>query len=599
MVSVASDMVIANPLSLGWQQRNLKIVNKEGMTVSLNHNIAQLKVSNTKQKQIERNLPVRIIVLKARQEGVSTGEAADMFEDVNRRQNRFGCLISADSDSTAKVFKVIKRFQNEMPVNLKREPKYSSRKELEYPAPHYSSILCQTAGKEVLGRGGTTHKNHLTELAFWSHASEQVDALFQEIPKIPDTSVTIESTAFGTTGEFHDRFQIAVKFIKDQINLYGEIRDYNGFLPVFLAWHIFPDYQMKLPSDRYFQPESDHEVYGDEKELIAKYNCTMKQLYWRRWVITNEFKNVLARFMQEYPATAKEAFQGTGRMVFLPSSLDKLEKACKKPECHIEFYMGPGGKSDVRYRQVNRRENCWAVWKFPQKNHSYVEFGDVAEGILCDPKNKRSAPDRSVAGILDRWDFDLPMVYYGRPSTIEFGDQMLMAAKFFNYAWASPEMNSIGQSVLDTFKRDSYQFIYQREHKEETEVTEDSPLLGWRTTTKTRKPMVADGETVVDEGEIRIYDHRVIDEMRCFIHGPDGKPQADTGRHDDCVIMLLGLIQLHQRCPMDDGDYSWLNKEPKEPVHESIMGQYDDDSDMDGDETLNEMIYEDIEDYEG
>ena len=71
---------ITDTTSLGWQYNNLKIVNKAGETVKLDHNIAQLRIHNTKRLQLMRDLPVRLIVLKARQEGVSTGEAADMFE---------------------------------------------------------------------------------------------------------------------------------------------------------------------------------------------------------------------------------------------------------------------------------------------------------------------------------------------------------------------------------------------------------------------------------------------------------------------------------------------------------------------------------------
>lgn len=581
---------LSSKTSLGWQRRYLKIVNKASELVPLHHNVAQLKVYNTKLHQIRRGLPVRIIVLKARQEGVSTGEAADTFEDANRKPNRASCLISADLDSTNKVWRMIRRFQRHMPSDVRKQPLHSNRKEIEYTAPHASSILCQTAGKEVLGRGGTTNKVHVTELAFWAHAGEQLFGLLQEVPAEPETSVVFESTAFGTTGEFHDRFQIAVKFVQDQINLWGEVRHYDNFLPVFLSWQSFPEYRMALPEGYVLELEADHEVYGDEVELVQKYGCDFEQLYWRRWKISNEFKNVLPRFMQEYPACAREAFQGTGRMVFLPTSIDVLEKHVCKPQMHIEFYEEEKGR--INYRVVNRRENCWAVWRMPEKNHSYCLFGDVAEGILADPSDKRSEPDRSVAGVLDRTAFDVPMVYYGRPDTIEFGDQMVMAAKFFNYAWASPEMNSIGQSILDTFKRANYQYIYQREHKEETLEEDVSQFLGWKTTVKTRKPMIADLETVVNEGELRIYDHRVIDEFRTFVHGPNGKPQADTGKHDDCVIMIAGLIQLHKRCPID-ADFSWLNAEPKAKPDIAYMGQYDDESDMDGDdEDLTSLMYE-------
>ena len=562
--------------SLGWQETNLKIVNKNAEVVPLHHNIAQLKVYNTKQLQRERDIPVRLIICKARQEGVSTGEAADVFEDINRKINRANCLISADLDSTAKVFKMIKRFQDEMPLDKKRKPEHSNRKEISYPHPHSSSVLCQTAGKDVLGRGGTTHKVHATEVSVWPHADDKLDALFQEIPELPDTSIVLESTAFGTTGDFHDRFWIAVDRLKSNSH------DYNGFLPVFLPWHIFPDYRMNIPKDFHYDVETDHEIFGDERELVVKFGCSVEQLYWRRHKIINDFKNDLSRFKQEYPATAREAFQGTGRMVFLPTAIDVMEKHCRSPKDYIEFYETEDGR--VKWRSVHRREHCWAVWKYPIRNHHYVEFGDVAAGKLSDPTNPKSKSDRSVAGLLDRDDYDIPIVYYGRPTTIEFGDQMLLSSRFYNYAWTSPEMNlGIGQSILDTFKRASYPYIYMREKKEEEIVSEASSLMGWMTTTKTRKPMIADLIEVVNEGGLKIFDKRVLNEFRTFVRNADGKEVADVGRHDDCVLMVAGLIQLHKRCPFGGDDYGWLNKPRKEKEDIVYAGQVetdDDDDDM-------------------
>lgn len=569
--------------SLGWQESNLKIVDKKTNLVSLKHNIAQLKVYNSKMIQRKRGFPVRIITLKARQEGVSTGEAADTFEDVNRRKNRMACLISADTDSTDKVFKMVRRFQQYMPRNLKIPTEYSNRKEITYKHPHCSSILCQTAGKDVLGRGGTTHRVHATELAFWNNAADQLSGLLQEVPSSPETEVHIESTAFGTTGEFHDRYMNAIKRRRARPD------DYNCELPIFLPWFIFPEYRMAIPPEYHFSPYSDHETYGDEVYLIKNFNCTTEQLYWRRWKIDNDFGCFLSRFMQEYPATVREAFQGTGRMVFLPSSIDGLEEHCrdnegkpKKAIAYVEFEKVDG---QIISRNVNKRENCWAIWRWPEPYNRYANFGDPAEGILAERSNPRSEPDRSVAGVLERDNLVLVATYYGRPGTIEFGDQMLYASIFYNYAWSSPEINSIGQSVLDTYKRASYSKIFSRKHHEEQLVTEDSSMLGWKTTTKTRKPMIADLDQVLREGELIVHDIRFVDELRKFVYGPDGKPQADNNYHDDCVFALAGCIQLHKLCPMGGTDFSlWQDRHDggssMDDNHICLPNAVDDFSDM-------------------
>lgn len=570
--------------SMGWQERNLKIINKESTLVSLHHNRAQLMLHNAKQKQRELGCPVRIIIVKARQKGLSTGEAADTFEDINRNKNRHACLVSMDIDGTDKVFRMTKIFQQEMPSDVKLPMEHSNRKEILYTAPHRSSILCQTAGKDVLGRGGTTLRVHATEVAFWKNAEAQLAGLFQEVPKTPDSSIVIESTAFGTTGAFHNRYLKAIERVRTN--------DYSGFIPLFVSWFVDDEYSMPLSKGYVLTPEKDHQYFGDECRLVEKYGLTYEQLYWRRWTIENDFDNDLSWFKQEYPSTWREAFQGSGRMVFNTHDLDIMEQNCRPPIATVEFYEVEGGK--VKYRHVNRRQNCWSIWKWPIKSHSYCAFGDVAEGLLSDPNNPKSDPDRSVAGILDRNHFELPATYYGRPDTIEFAEQFILGCNYFNYPWASPEMNGIGQSILDAFKRANYPFIYSREYKEETVQRMDSKNLGWKTTVKTKKPMIADLQKVIQEQELRIYDIRFIEELKVYVWTPQGKPQAETGEHDDCVDTLAGLVQLHQRCPWNE-DFSWSEEKEKIVRPIAVMGGVDTE---DEDEDPLDLLYEDMSGFE-
>lgn len=564
----------------GWQERNLKIINKQSELVPLVHNRAQRILMNAKQRQINISCPVRIIIVKARQKGLSTGEAGATFEDINRRANRHACLVSFDVDGTEKVFRMTKNFQQNMPYNVKLDTVKSNRKQIVYEQPHNSSILCQTAGKETLGRGGTTHRLHVTELAFWKHAETQLKGLLQEVPKTPDSSVVIESTAFGTVGAFHSRYLAAVDRVR--------CNDFTGFIPLFVPWFIDDEYQMAIPKGVNVTLETDHEAYGDERNLVLKYKLSVEQIYWRRWMIQNDFDNDLSWFKQEYPSTWREAFQGTGRMVFRPSEVDEVEKHCCPAIANVEFFRNDD--RHVEYRHVNRRANCWSVWRWPIKNHSYIGFGDVAEGILSDQSNPKSDPDRSVAGMFDRNHHDLPIVYYGRPDTIEFGDQFWMACEYYNYAWASPEMNSIGQSVLDAGKRANYPFIYCREKKEEEIQREDSKKYGWKTTPLTRKPMIADLQEVIKNGEITIFDIRVVDELRTFIWNKAGKAEADSGEFDDCVIMLAGCVQLHQRCPWND-DLSIMDEPKEEHGQVAHVGQIDRFTDLQ-DEDPYDAVYE-------
>ena len=583
--------------SLGWQQENLKIVDKKSRLIPLIHNMAQLKVYNAMALQIKYDLPIMLLIYKARQEGISTFIEGCIFENTNRRENWHACLVSMDIDGTDKVFRMTKLFQQEIPSDNKRRTENSNRKEIVYAQPHRSSILCQTAGKEVLGRGGTTQGVHATEVTFWKNAEKQLLGLLQEVPDEPDTMIVLETTANGTINAFSKRYWAAVKRLR---GLYKNNEDgekvidptvLRGYLPIFLSWQDFEEYQIPLPKGHKTVPNMTPEMEEYVKEgLEMGISLTKEQIYFALLKVQNKCGGDYDLFKQEYPRTAREAERATGRMVFKPIDLDIMEQSCQTPEATIEFYEIEG---KVKYRHVNRRLNCWSVWKWPQSNHSYVCFGDVAEGILSDPNDAKSDPDRSVAGIMDRNDFDVPATYYGRPDTIDFADQMIMGSKFFNYAWASPEMNSIGQSVLDAFKRADYPFIYSREHKEETVQREDSKKLGWKTTLKTKKPMIADLQKATQEHELTVYDIRFIEEMRVFIWNPQGKPQAETGEHDDCVITLAGLVQLHQRCPLNE-DLSWDREDIQPERNIAVMGAVE----VEEDEDELDLLYEDTSMFE-
>jgi len=583
--------------SLGWQRSRLKIINKQSKLVPLKHNIAQMNVHRAIALQEKYHLPVMLVILKARQEGISTYIEACIFEHTNRKDNRHGCIASMDKISTDKVFRMCDIFQQEMPLDEKRKTDRASSKEIRYSVPHRSSMLCQTAGAKILGRGGTTQYVHATEVAFWSNAATQLLGLLQEVPDEEDTMIVLESTANGVGGAFHKTYWDAVERLRNLYKPDGsiDVGVLRGYLPIFLSWQDFPEYQTPLPKGYKIVPNMTPEIEEYVKEAEAMgVELTQEQIYFALLTVQNKCGGDISRFKAEYPRTAREAFQSTGRAVFNPIDLDTMEQACRPPAATVEFEEDENGK--VRYRHVNRRQNCWSVWKWPQKSHSYCCFGDVAEGVLSDINDPKSDPDRSVAGILDRNHFEVCATYYGRPDTIEFADQMIMGAKYFNFAWASPEMNSIGQSILDAFKRADYPFIYAREHKEETVQREDSKKYGWKTTTLTRKPMIADLQKVSQEHELTVFDIRFIEEMRVFIWNPQGKPQAETGEHDDCVITLAGLIQLHQRCPLNE-DLSWDTKEEKPAYNVAVMGaagREDEGEDEDG----LDLMYEDMSEFE-
>lgn len=558
---------------LGWQWANLKIVDKSANLIRLRHNVAQMQFDRACDLQRVRGLPVRAIVLKARQEGISTQAGANVFEIVNRKPDTHAVIVSADADATAKIFRMYERFQLELPSRIKRPTERSNRKEIVYQSPHHSSILCQTAGKRVLGRGGTTQLVHASEVGFWAGAKTQLLGLLQEVPGDPETEVYLESTANGVGGEFHDRYWQAVERLK--VNR----EDYSGYLPIFLPWYIFPEYRTPASAD--FVP--DPEEQDTRAWLLSKgVSLTADQLQWRRAKIANECGGDICLFRQEYPSTAREAFQFTGRMVFSMVALDRLETYCRPPAKTVWF---EDEGSSLVAANVLRRRDCWRIWRYPQTNHDYVVYGDVCEGRVADPTDPKSDPDYHFAGVLDRNTGELVATFHGQCDTIPYGEQMVRAARWYNMAWASPEINSVGLAVLNEFKRANYPNIYQRQGKEEEYAEQETSQLGVRLTSLNRKPGIERLKRVIVEGAITIYDQEVIDELRVFVN-KDGKPQANIGYHDDSVMMLVGILMLHADCPMgaSDLDQILVHRNSLAPDVVSVtMGGIDADEDDDDD----------------
>lgn len=336
----------------------LKIITMEGKLVFLDLNKPQLLVHSVLEAQRQAGLPMRAIVLKARREGISTYVSGKFFRDINRRPMRYACTCSADAEATDKVFKMVRLFQDEIPIDIKRQTDYSSRKEIIYSPPHRSQFLCQTAGTDVLGRGGLTHYLHATEFAFWNKAKEQFGGAAQEIPDDPETCIVIESTANGMGGPFYDMFVSAIE-------RYKRTKSLDGYMPIFLPWFIFDKYQKKLPKG--------WTATAEELELKKEYNLSLEQLCWRRWAIENKCQNDIRLFKQEYPACV------TGDTKVSNNGIYKIEDIVPHGKIKKKYDNGKNNvyllTTELGYSVEATKEH-----KIKTSENGFVRVGDISIG---------------------------------------------------------------------------------------------------------------------------------------------------------------------------------------------------------------------------
>jgi hypothetical protein len=488
-----------------YAENALKIRTKLGEIAPLILRPAQVTLNEAVEKQLAGSGLVRVIVLKARQQGLSTAIGGWIYWWVTQHTAQRAIVVTHAADSTKALFDMTRRYYDNTPTVLKPSTRYASRRELYFDKID-SSYIVGTAGSDSIGRGETITAAHLSELAFWpvNAARENFNGLMQAIPNAPGTAVFIESTANGVSGLFYDMWQGAVS---------GE----NGFIPVFIPWFADPEYRSPAAPD--FERTPDEEI------LAALYDLDNDQLKFRREKIA---QNGLDLFRQEYPSTADEAFLTTGRPVFNPEQLHDLLGTLDEPIRRLalesgEWTVHPRGEL-LLYHEHDEHE-------------SYAIGADTSAGIR--------GRDYSVATVLDRRKRQVA-VLRGYFAPDYFATLLYHLGQFFNWALIAPENNNHGILTVNKLHKDlAYPYVY-------TEVVvnkitdEETIKIGFGTNVKT-KPLIIDKlRAEMRDCHIELADATTVREMLTYIVTENGAMEAEKNCHDDCVMALAICNHVHE-----------------------------------------------------
>ena len=308
----------------------LKIRAKSGAIVSLTLNRAQRYVHQRLEEQLARTGKVRALVLKARQQGFSTYIAGRFYHRASLHRGKQVFILTHEQDATDNLFGMVERYHKHSP--LRPSTGASNAKELLFDRLD-SGYSVGTAGSKAVGRSKTVQLFHGSEVAFWPNAPSHFAGVVQTIPDLSGTEIILESTAHGVGGEFHERWQQAEAGIGD-------------YIAIFVPWFWSDEYRREIP-----------EGFGlddDDREYAAVHDLSLEQMAWRRAKIA-ELKDPML-FMQEYPATAAEAFQITGHDSFIPA---ELVLRARKTTCEgvgpLVIGVDPAREGDDRFSVAWRR----------------------------------------------------------------------------------------------------------------------------------------------------------------------------------------------------------------------------------------------------
>jgi len=501
-----------------FSEQQIRIITKNASQgfVPFKFNHAQSIINKKLEDQLAETGKVRAIVLKARQQGISTYCAARVFWKTFFTPYTRSVVMAHDSATSDALFNMSRNIID----NMEEPPALNKSNAKEILFEHNKSgYRLYTAGAKEAGRGTTPTIAHLSEVAFWQFDEQILAGLFQGISQEVGTEVILESTANGASGEFYRLFQ-------------GAMRGENEYIPIFLPWFLTTEYRRKAPEDL--------ELTEEEWELLERHDLDNDQLYWRRLKIAESGDR---KFRQEYPATPEEAFLVTGNSVFDQEKVNQI--VIKAPDYIRNFDEATNYFEDAR-------EGHLELWVPPRFEDRFIIGADVSLGV---------GQDYSAAVVLnkERQICALFRDNYVDPSN--FGDILFYLGRYFNNALLAVESNSLGIATLNRLKQMNYVNLYYQT-KAASLLEEEGGKPGFRTTVSTKPMIIGNLKRAIEEDDLGIFSDIIVQELRTYVSADNGSTNAMAGNFDDTVMALaiaFEAYRTHQH-KLTDNKISWRDK---------------------------------------
>ena len=488
-----------------WRLSNLyPIRDKQGNLVPFNMNIHQIRIAERLAFNIKNNDYRPIVILKARQVGISTLFCLWFLDDVLFSEGRRAVIQSQKIETMHDIFAICRTAYQFMPVSLGHEYKISdiNDKQGKISIPATGSFL--ESKLEV--RSMAVNMMHFSEYAFMDlkRATATVGSL------TPDCIKVYESTPCGLN-HFYE--------------FYREQKEQNPDNVFFIPW--YKHYEYRLPVSK----QGLGELTPSEERLKAEHGLKDEQIEFKRKkeqemrFLDTEHQT----FQQEYPENDEECFLLSGSGLIDPMILRELKRRCDATRPLKQFW---DGKLLIKlFRQIDPKQ----TEKLPFYG-MYVGV-DPAEGV------GRDYSAVIVIGVDDQANTEVLMTMRG------FENPTLLAPKLEKYIseyftfkrgndedWiplVTVERNNHGHAMLALLEP-TYPNLY---------IHYKDRRLGFLTTRITKRMILGNMFNVINSRNIKLNDHIIASELRTLIKNDAGQIEAEEGKKDD---MVMGLALAYQ-----------------------------------------------------
>lgn len=576
-----------------WAYKCIKIKQKDGGPLGIPFllNAPQRKLIGEFEKMREADLPIRIVLVKARQWGGSTATQMYMLWIQLMRRKGFNSLIVGHQNaSTEEVIDMAKTALDGYPrFLLSEDGEVMPEKERVYRGSGLSRsvlkierrnfrIKAGSAERPDSSRGGDYALVHLTEVGLWKKTlgkspEDIIRAATSGVLLRPETMIVMESTANGTGTFFHKEYEAA----KRGTSLYR---------PVFVAWYEIEQYALPV-ADRRAMAErivrNRHSDFsGDERVPAGRYvwelwesGASLDAINW--YEATRGGYSNPDMMPSEYPSNDTEAFVNSGAHVFNRRKAMALRARCMPPRWSGEL-EGAADSGERALEGISFEEDPGGrlkIWDMPASESGATEscVGNRYL-VVVDVGGRSIKADWSVIAVFDR----IRMLGGGAPAVAAQWrghcdmDQLAWLAariaRWYGDALLVIESNTLETRDPDRYVdgdqsgfilnqlRECYPNLYARRQSPE-DIMEGRPRkYGFHTNMSTKPMVISNLVRVVREGLYIERDEGCIDEYLTYERRPNGSYGAITGKHDDMLMTrAIGLhICLNEMTPPSRGD---------------------------------------------
>lgn len=535
MSAVADSPERAKLHDFAWYRQHLKVQDRAShRIIGLRPTLIQQRVRDTIIACERQGRPTRIIVLKARREGVSTIVQATFAHRAFTRNNVKCYTIADEAESAQNLHGMTELMYESLPKALKPKKGVGSGSGRRLKLANGSDLRTETAQDKHAGRSGSATCVHASEFGFWPYPQQTLTAMLQIVPDETGTIVVIESTANGVGNLFHEEWLRAEE---------GN----SAYVPLFFSW---------LDDPGYFKPTtaSDLGELDDEEEVLHEvHKASLGQIAWRRHKISQDLQGRVENFHQEYPTTPEEAFLATGRQYFGAGAIARFKP--QEP-------LGRFALDKMHFRKRGDRpqrdeRGPLAIYAYPVAGHRYFMFIDPA-GTVSDMEAKHFLKPEEIEDFTCMWVVDCTTmetvaVWHARRDIGLVGEEAARLGAVYNRAIICAETSGGYGHVINAKLRELGYAPIHRDRRRDQYDRSTKPQYGFVTSVATRPLMLETLRDILREDPHLLRHAGLKKEMQSFVT-VKSFPAAAHGTHDDQVMAAAGAyavaVDYAQRKPI-------------------------------------------------